>query len=539
MIKFQISLWNLNKKLWNLCKRYIIIRLFMKVKIENTGELVELESIKNKSNIVTDYFDDTKYYDINKYNNLYTIYSDIECLGVTNICSEPTNKDGTYRYMIIHHYTMDHNKINGLLTMSICLYRIGMVTIYVKSKEKIDEIVNRLQLTLGANNPNVYYAKRELNFMDRPQPYRKFNNIYYKQSFDSVYGKKLTIEDLKDKNIQKTVQNINKKNIQMGVSTLTYKEFENIKYTYGIELETIIGRFEDSEVEHLNVKAVHDGSLRDEDGNSPLGGEYVTGVLVGDAGLAQLYELCRVLNTKCKVDKRCGNHVHIGNLNWNTEDVVYSYVLAELLENEIFSTLPKSRRNNSYCRPIDKLLINDFKELVSIKSKAEYDIKLDEMYEKIYQVAVGRNYSKNLHKKFNKNTNHPQGPKCGYDKSSQRYCWLNYVTLLFNTKEVNNSHTLEFRPMSGTLNYIKIKNWLKLCMAFCYFVENNKSDIKNAFNKPVDLNMIIKAAYPKTGSRLMHYISERKQLFKTADESVDYPTVKEMSKKSIKEVLCV
>ena len=92
--------------------------------------------------------------------------------------------------------------------------------------------------------------------------------------------------------------------------------------------------------------------------------------------------------------------------------------------------------------------------------------------------------------------------------------------------------------MSGTLNFTKIKNWLKICVAFCSFVENNKSLIKNGYNVPVTLDTIINSVYKKTGTKLINYINERKQLFMSADESVDYTVDSKISKKSMKEVVC-
>src|SRR5690606_33236485 len=96
---------------------------------------------------------------------------------------------------------------------------------------------------------------------------------------------------------------------------------------------------------------------------SPQGGEYVSGVMYGDAGFKQLYEMCKLLNKKCTVDKRAGVHIHIGSLNWNKEDLVYSYLLAEMIEEEMFSMLPKSRRSNDYCKKITPLFLGDINRI--------------------------------------------------------------------------------------------------------------------------------------------------------------------------------
>lgn len=427
----------------------------------------------------------------------------------------------------------------------ICLYSIyegEKVRIYLK--ESVEEFIKKHDLVKGINNPEVYYAKRELKIMDTPQPYRKFDNTYVKKNFNNL----LQTEKSTDTDVIQLKKNIIQKNQQMGVESLTYQVFEGKKYTFGVEIETSLGRLEDVDVRDLNVKAVHDGSLRGPNGEDPLGGEYVTGVLTGDSGLNQIYEICRVLQANCKIDHRCGIHVHIGNLNWNKEDVVFSYILAELLQSEIFSMLPKSRRNNSYCRSLTPLVLQDLNYLVTSPSNTDYYSKIDMMYEKIYAEVSGiPSIAKNgLSRDMNKRIQHPKGAKCGFDKKSQRYCWLNYVTLLFDTKGIPDSHTLEFRPMSATLNFKKIRNWIKICVAFVYFVENFKNIIKqkkythtDGKMYPLDLELVIAKSYPKTGGALIDYIRERKKTFTTADESVDYVEVEKATKKTIKEVICV
>ena len=330
----------------------------------------------------------------------------------------------------------------NLLSLQVLTYNLGHAVLYTSSKEASDTIIKQLDLIPGTNNPDYYFDKHELEYMDKPKPYRKFDNTYSKVLIKDVIPATLTVAQSSTPEVRDIMKNILKRNIDMGVESLTFKETENIKYTYGLELETCNGRLEESEVVDLNFKAVHDGSLREPDGSNPIGGEYVTGVLVGDAGLSQLHEMCRVLQTKCSVDKRCGVHAHIGSSNWNKEDVVYSYLLAQQIEKDLFSILPKSRRENTYCRAINKLFTSPEFDLSLVKNPQDYAIKIDEMFNIIF-CEVSGGYA-TASRRMNKESNHPKGSKCGYDKSSQRYCWLNYVTLLFNTKGVRNSHTLNF-----------------------------------------------------------------------------------------------
>lgn len=86
------------------------------------------------------------------------------------------------------------------------------------------------------------------------------------------------------------------------------------------------------------------------------------------------------------------------------------------------------------------------------------------------------------------------------------------------------------------MNYNKIRNWIKICFAFCKFVETNKVSIRSG---KVDLEQIILAVYPKTGNKLLQYIEERKEIFKSHDESIDYVEAASGSfgKRTIKEVV--
>ena len=386
-----------------------------------------------------------------------------------------------------------------------------------------DEDMLSLGFLKGKYNEGYWFHKDEIAVLDSCLPYKKFDHTY---SFVDVKTLEGQMKDLghKKKDISDAVNATMKKNILFGVDSLSYSSFEGLEYTFGVEIETSIGRPTDEDIKELNVKAVHDGSLRDKDGNTP-GGEYVTGVLKGDSGLAQIYELCRVLSSRCKVNAQCGVHVHVGSLGWGKDDVVYSYILAEMLEKELFAMLPSSRRNNSYCRALTPITKTLFAELSESTTKSDYNILIDQLYSKIYEEVsfiktknsvtdfVARNRDNEVtqstilvnNSTINKAQNHPLGTKCGYDKNAQRYCWLNFVTLLYDTKGNPNARTLEFRSHSATMNFIKIRNWIKICLAFCKFVEDHKNLI-NTGN--VSLKDVIMTIYPKTGKDLVDYIVE-------------------------------
>ena len=230
------------------------------------------------------------------------------------------------------------------------------------------------------------------------------------------------------------------------------------------------------------------------------------------------------------------NHAHIGSLNWSNEDIVYAYLLGEKLEDELMNMMPKSRRNNDYCRKLTSIVTKKLEDITNISSKAQYNIGIEDIFNDILdEVTYTKGMSRNAlisSKNYNRDMQHPLGHKCGYDKNTQRYCWLNFVTLLYNTKGNKDALTLEFRLHSATLNYNKNKNWVKICMAFCKYVTTNKKDILG----DVTLEKVLTTAYPKTGASLVKYVEDRKKLFTEFGEAVDYVEGTIPSKKTIKEV---
>jgi len=523
--------------LWEKIKK---IKIIMMDQIEIEGKIFKLPN----ENVGEDFSTGKLFYKT-KYG--VTIFTDIT---KTRYFTKPRKKFtlndvDTYNLYNTVNSLVDQREILGnLQTVKVILnglpQRGEIYQIFVRDVEKF---INEHELIQGINNPEIYYHKREIELMDKPKPYRKFDNTYYKQSVDDLLASPFDNKENSKEQIKELSKNILERNIVMGVDSLTHLVLENKRYTFGVELETCRGRLESDDVKNLNVKAVHDGSLREEDGSTP-GGEYVTGILYGDSGFTQLHELCRTLTNKCEINNKCGVHVHIGSIKWNREDVVYSYILAELIENDLFSMLPKSRRENSYCRKLTPLTLDRLNYLRNAPNATEYNMKINEIYNMIHAEVAGSKDLDGPDANINKNRQHPKGAKCNYDKTAQRYCLLNYVTLMFDTKGIPNSHTLEFRPMSATLNYTKVKNWIKICVAFVYFVENFKSIIKagkythDGKDYDLDVELIIAKSYPKTGGKLIDYVRERKEIFKTKGESVDYVDVK-LERKTIKEVICV
>lgn len=311
---------------------------------------------------------------------------------------------------------------------------------------------------------------------------------------------------------------------KLGVLSPSYTITEGLRYTFGVEIETCRGFLPTwKAASGYNVLCVRDGSINNGEG----GGEYVTGILKGDTGFNHLQEICLELSKRTLINSSCGIHTHIGNVNFSKQFLVNSYRLALLLENEIFSTLPKSRRNNSYCKKL-----KSFNFRPALNNTMESEIELEEDYNRLFRyISVEKVNNPTFN--YNKSKQHPMGPKCGYNHDTPRYCWLNYVPAMFNTRE-NGSYSLEFRCMSGTTNFVKIKNWLLFNFAFIAFVERFPEEIVEG----ITMEHVINRVLPKKAHSLNRYFNLRKELFIDANKETDeYKQEVSNEKISIKELI--
>lgn len=292
---------------------------------------------------------------------------------------------------------------------------------------------------------------------------------------------------------------------------ITYRGTFGKRYSFGLEIETCSGWIPSYLDSFIFYSAVHDGSLRHEDDGKVYGGEYVTDVLEGDLGLNNAKLLCNELTKRCLVDKTCGVHVHLGNVQFSRENVVLMYYLYYMIQNEVFEMLPKSRRANQYCRKLDNLDI----QISNILKDREYWI--DYYYNRI--VGLLSQKSGGASKEVNKKKDHPKGFKCGYDHSIARYCWVNFVPAVFNTRK-NGVYTIEFRPAPASTSYTKIKNWLLICMSLVDVVENHKQYIYSS-SQP-SLCEILDICFPgANGKMLIEWVLKRKMKFEAPKSNLE------------------
>jgi hypothetical protein len=317
---------------------------------------------------------------------------------------------------------------------------------------------------------------------------------------------------------------------------------ENKDYTFGVEIEASSGIIPTRLMFDIDAHCERDGSINKHMPNKPGGPEIVTSVLKGDLGFVKLKKICDVLSKRYTINKDCGVHVHVGKREFSNEFLFFMYFVALKIENELFSLLPHSRRFNKYCRPLIPVLdfhggISDMKRYKELYETDTYLYKqsINDFVNSLYVLA-----SKHpLDHKNNKETNHPEGSKCSYNQNTIRYCWLNLIPAMFNTRG-SKAYTLEFRNHSASLNFNKIKNWVKLCVGIVDFVDTKQEYILNNFEK-IDLNTIIRMTYPKRGDRLIAYMDSRKELFRVStSEKAEYYKKSNLDNKNkkLKEIIC-
>jgi len=299
--------------------------------------------------------------------------------------------------------------------------------------------------------------------------------------------------------------------LRLGEKSLSWRKTNGTRYSFGVEIETH-GSSSDGIDEsyaydnYLNISAVYDGSIS--------GKEYVTGVLTGDHGFRQVKKICKTLNHfGYTVDKACGIHIHISGPILNREFQMYSIMLGILLQDELFEMLPKSRKQNTYCKKIN----NEY--LFDIDCNSINDITCKN------NLALLAKYTSSTVKKFDKNYNKKSGhPNGRYDSS--RYKWLNLNNCSFKGHD-----TIEFRLHNSTIMYSKIEKAIQIYMAFIKYIDDNKRYIHMAFkdyqnfmlgvspkiNSHIDLPGIIHNMYsPKEAINIISYIEERKAKFSCA-----------------------
>lgn len=170
-------------------------------------------------------------------------------------------------------------------------------------------------------------------------------------------------------------------------------------------------------------KIVTDGSL-----NGTNTFELVSPILQGEAGLAEMMKVCRVLKQSgAKVNSSCGTHVHINAQNFTFEQWKRIYINYSKLETVIDKFMPTSRRGNTntYCKGFST--IRNFESMVNTATNLD-------------AIASILNHD--------------------------RYWKINPTSF-------PRHNTCEFRQHSGTTDYIKISSWIRFLSNLVDYSENN------------------------------------------------------------------
>lgn len=257
--------------------------------------------------------------------------------------------------------------------------------------------------------------------------------------------------------------NIYKKHF--GLETVTRSIGNAFNHKFGIELEafgversvllrelTAAGINIQSEM-YNHTRRNHWKIVSDSSISGSLGFEIVSPVLKGERGLAEAKKVCDVLTrVGAKVNKSCGFHVHIDAKNLSMNDWKNLYKNYITLETEIDSIMPTSRRanNNQYCKSLT-------------------------------------NWCGSKERTFNVIDNATTVQELSRSISNTRYVKVNAQSFVRHG-------TVEFRQHSGTVEFEKVSNWVRICGAL---IDKSKNQLVSSLNEFL----------PQT---LMTYVNNRK-----------------------------
>lgn len=435
------------------------------------------------------------------------------------------------KYVLIHKNHLKYGVVNFENDEIIYGYFTPKLTenvlIYNKNKSKTEHCISeevakkmkyREQVSSGVffdrNDHNSNYFTR----IGKP-PIRK-NDLPYDSRFSSNITRMQYNEEFKP---EYNNENLNK----FG----DFLESNNI--TFGIEFETSSGYIPDRLAYKYGLLALRDGSID--------GLEYVTIPLSGRKGLYALRNICYELSKRCKYNMRCALHIHLGGLSRSIDSILSSYILACLIQNDMFDLQPvykkgeirNERKPKDYCKALNQSL---FKSIKVNKSQNNLVKEFDKLFTFISDGTSFSSYENNL-KNVNNHPSDPSGTAKWHIRS--RYNWINFVPIVFGNKK-----TLEFRQHSITFNFEKIINFLFNCACFVKTAELNKkeildqtsnfySDITKSENKNEWMkNRLVKTVLPqlsKINDRNKEYNKIRKSIMTKLSNAGDLLGEKESS----------
>ena len=181
---------------------------------------------------------------------------------------------------------------------------------------------------------------------------------------------------------------------------------------------------------------------------------------------------------KYYIDKSCGLHIHL-EVEKDLEFLKKLYLFYLRYEEMFFSMLPNSRRTRSFCKKFEKYYKDTPDKIMNVTS-------LDKFKEMIYETSNYRNDTRDH----------------GYRK---RYCWANLHSIFYRG-------TLEIRSHSGTINPLKIINWILIHQEVLDFLQ--RTSLKEIGKMKITRKAFLEI-FPKP---LQNYIKRRWRGFVKLEE---------------------
>lgn len=254
--------------------------------------------------------------------------------------------------------------------------------------------------------------------------------------------------------------------------------FQDLKYTFGVEIETHNGVIPENKCYKLGLIPLRDGSIN--------GIEYATIPLSGPEGVESIYNAYETVHKHCTVSKSNSVHLHLGGYPRTKEAIVALYTLLFQIQDELYTYFPSGYRNTAsikqrdYCSPLPLIRAG----------RGSYQVKLDARFESLYEWISGGETFQNFSL-----AEHP-GDRSGNHKWQvlQRYKNVNLISLIFGSRG-----TVEFRIHNPTIDPNKIVNWLLICSAILKYAEEHTDELINStLNSSKSLFDIIKSVYSKS-----------------------------------------
>jgi hypothetical protein len=214
-----------------------------------------------------------------------------------------------------------------------------------------------------------------------------------------------------------------------------------------------------------------------------MGFEIVTPVLKGLEGLHELEQVAKVLNKHSHIEQCCGGHVHHGVSDLNKQAFKNLYGLMKKYERVVDYFVAPSRRRNQYCSHLPEADVF-FSDTSAERLYHQYDA------ERFYRAVISR---------------------------------LGRRAVNFSSYAIRG--TIEFRQHQGTVDFIKIRQWITLTQAFIETAKRRSSvqyqvrDALSIDNLFADLNWVKVSVTDEISEEIVQartFLRERYRTFRQA-----------------------